>query len=161
VTVGSQVEWALHCVVVLAMLPEGAAISSKDLAEFHGIPKEYLSKALQSLSRAGIVHTTTGPQGGYSLKKSSETLSFLDVVEAIEGSESTFQCSEIRKNNPCLGKTKEKFSPVCEIAAVMYAADASWRSVLRSRKISEIAKVLPKRMSPELLSATKQWFEEP
>jgi DNA-binding IscR family transcriptional regulator len=68
----SQVEWALHCCAILSGLPEGRYLSTKALAEFHGLPKEYLSKALQSLSQAGLVHTTLGPSGQQSL--SSERL---------------------------------------------------------------------------------------
>jgi len=56
----SQIEWALHCCAILAGLPEGRYLSTKALAELHGLPKEYLSKALQSLSQADLVDTTLG-----------------------------------------------------------------------------------------------------
>ena len=42
----SQVEWALHCCAILAGLPANRYLATKVLAEFHGVPKEYLSKAL-------------------------------------------------------------------------------------------------------------------
>lgn len=157
---GNQVEWALHCVTILASAPDGKLISAKALSEFHGVPKEYLSKCLQQLSRAGLVHTTTGPAGGYSLAKSPQDISFLDVIEAIEGKTKTFRCQEIRRNNPCLGKADKKFASVCEIAAVMYDADEAWRSSLRTKKISDITDTLMKRLSKETLSATAQWFEK-
>ena len=51
----NQVEWALHCCSILASLPEGRYLDTKSLAELHGVPKEYLSKALQALAKAGIV----------------------------------------------------------------------------------------------------------
>ena len=97
----SQVEWALHCCAILAGLPEGRYLSTKALAEFHGLPKEYLSKALQSLSQAGLVRTTLGPSGGYRLAKAPAELTFLDIVEAVEGKAPTFVCTNIRANNPC------------------------------------------------------------
>ena len=59
----NQVEWALHCCSVLAGLPADRYLATKVLAEFHGVPKDYLSKALQSLSQAGIVTTVPGPTG--------------------------------------------------------------------------------------------------
>jgi Rrf2 family protein len=145
-------------VTVLASAPSGKLISDKALAEFNRVPKEYLSKCLQQLSQAGLVHTTTGPKGGYSLAKSPQEISFLEVVEAVEGTRKTFLCQEIRRNNPCLGKADRKFSGVCEIAAVMYEADEAWRAKLRSKKISEITDVLLKRLSRETLSATTEWF---
>lgn len=82
---GNQVEWALHCVMILASAPEGKLLSSKALAEFHGVPKEYLAKCLQLLSQAGLVNTSPGPRGGYSLARKPNKISFLDIVEAVEG----------------------------------------------------------------------------
>ena len=72
----NQVEWALHCCSILASAPEGGRLSTKDLAELHGVPKEYLSKALQALSAAGIVEGTLGPTGGYRLARPVAKISF-------------------------------------------------------------------------------------
>ena len=93
----SQVEWALHCCAILAGLPAGRYLSTKALAEFHGLPKEYLSKALQSLSQAGLVDTTLGPSGGYRLARPPAELTFLEIVEAVEGKSRTFVCTNIRE----------------------------------------------------------------
>lgn len=157
---GNQVEWALHCVMILASAPEGKLLSSKALADFHGVPKEYLSKCLQMLSQAGLVNTTTGPRGGYSLAKSPNEISFLDVVEAVEGKKCTFRCNEIRRNNPCLSAVDRKFSNLCGIARVMFEADEAWRKSLRDRKISDITDHLLDGVSEETVSNFAEWFEE-
>lgn len=156
---GNQVEWALHCIMILAMAPDGKLLSSKALAEFHGVPKEYLSKCLQMLSQAGLVVTTTGPKGGYCLARSPAKISFLDVVEAVEGKAKTFRCSEIRRNNPCLAKADRKFAGLCEIASVMHEADEAWRKSLRERKISEISN-LEDRASTVTVSNFNNWLEQ-
>ncbi|MDF3818414.1 Rrf2 family transcriptional regulator [Leptospira sp. 96542] len=155
---GNQVEWALHCVTALASAERGKLVSSKALSEFHGVPKEYLSKCLQQLSNAGIVKTTTGPKGGYCLAKPASEISFLDVIEAVEGRRKTFQCTEIRKNNPCLSEEGKKFDRVCEIAQVMFEADESWRAVLRKRKISEIVDTLTQSIGSEVLAKSTNWL---
>src|ERR1700743_331652 len=98
----NQIEWALHCCALLANVPAGRYLPTRDLAEFHGVPKEYLSKALQALSQAGLVEGTLGPAGGYRLARAPDAISFLDIVEAVEGKASTFVCTNIRRNNPCL-----------------------------------------------------------
>lgn len=157
---GNQVEWALHCVMILASVPEGKLLSSRALAEFHGVPKEYLSKCLQMLSSAGLVNTTSGPYGGYSLAKSPNEISFLDVVEAVEGKTKTFKCNEIRKNNPCLAKVDRKFSNLCAIAAIMYDADEAWRAALRSKKLSDITENLAAGVSRETMSNFVRWIDE-
>lgn len=144
---------------VLASAPGGKLVSAKALSEFHGVPKEYLSKCLQLLSQAGLVHTTTGPRGGYALAKSANEISFLDVVEAVEGKTRTFRCQEIRRNNPCLsGKSDKAFSSVCEVAAVMYEADEAWRATLRRRKLSDIIQALAKKLDKKTHASMAEWL---
>ena len=157
---GNQVEWALHCVMILATVPKGKLLSSRALAEFHGVPKDYLSKCLQMLSNAGLVNTTSGPYGGYSLAKSPHDISFLDVVEAIEGKKKTFKCNEIRRNNPCLTEADKKFSDLCAIAAIMHDADEAWRSALRNRKLSDITENLAAGASEESMSNLVRWIDK-
>lgn len=157
---GNQVEWALHCVMILASAPKGKLLNSKALAEFHGVPKEYLSKCLQMLSQAGLVTTTTGPYGGYSLAKAPDKISFLDVVEAVEGKLKTFKCTEIRRNNPCLAKSDRKFSKVCDIAVVMNEADEAWRKSLREKKLSDITNSLLDGVTKETVHNFEEWFEQ-
>lgn len=155
----NQVEWALHCCAVLAALPAEAYLPTKDLAEYHGVPKEYLSKALQGLSQAGLVDGTLGPKGGYRLARPPDLITFLEIVEAVEGKRSTFQCTEIRKNNPCL-PSKHKPSGVCAIARAMYNADEAWRASLREVKLSDLLKTLGKDLSPELIQKSTKWISE-
>jgi len=155
----NQVEWALHCCAILAGLPEGRYLSTKALAEFHGVPKEYLSKAMQGLSQAGIVEGTLGPTGGYRLAKPLEKISFLDIVEAVEGKSSTFVCTEIRRNNPCRpsGNCKEK---PCAVARIMWEADQAWRTKLRNVVLSEFVVTLQDEIAPDLREKSAAWIEE-
>lgn len=66
---GNQIEWAIHCVELLARAPSELYVPTKVLAKFHGIPKEYLSKAMQALALAKLVEGSLGPKGGYRLAK--------------------------------------------------------------------------------------------
>ncbi|WP_320197435.1 RrF2 family transcriptional regulator [Agrobacterium sp. rho-13.3] len=152
----SQVEWALHCCAILSGLPEGRYLSTKALAELHGLPKEYLSKALQSLSQADLVHTTLGPSGGYRLAKTANELTFLDVVEAVEGRGRTFVCQNIRANNPCRPKGFCESGP-CAIARIMWEADDAWRSALRKVTFADLGNILQKEITPEIWSGTFEW----
>ena len=155
----SQVEWALHCCAILAGAPAGRYLSTKILAEFHGVPKEYLSKALQTLSTAGIVESTLGPSGGYRLSKSPAEITFLDIVEAVEGRTSTFACTNIRFNNPCLpaGFCDDK---ACAIARVMWDADRAWRDRLRSVTLADLGRTLLKDVPGDVLQGGMQWLLE-
>lgn len=153
----NQVEWALHCCAMLAGLPPNRYLATKALAEFHGVPKEYLSKALQSLSQASLVESTLGPTGGYRLAKPQEEITFLDIVEAVEGKKSTFNCTEIRMNNPCK-RSGSREAKACAIARIMWEADEEWRKKLRSVSLADLVAILGEDVSPDLWAKSYQWL---
>lgn len=155
----NQVEWALHCCSVLAGVPDGGTLRTKDLADFHGVPKEYLGKALQALSQAGLVEGTLGPTGGYRLARAPEDITFLDVVEAIEGRRSTFECTEIRKNGPCRAP-KSAYAKPCQVARVMYAADEAWRATLRRTTLADLVGAVAREVPAEVLAKNAAWVRE-
>lgn len=152
----SQVEWALHCCAILAGLPEGRYLSTKALAELHGLPKEYLSKALQSLSQASLVETTLGPSGGYRLARPSSDINFLEIVEAVEGKTRTFICTNIRANNPCrpAGYCDDK---PCAVARIMWEADEAWRDTLKRVRLSDLVGTLSGEVPADLWRDTFEW----
>jgi Rrf2 family protein len=155
---GNQVEWALHCCSVMAGMPPEKYLSTKALAEFHGVPKEYLSKALQSLSQAGLVDGTLGPKGGYRLAKRPVEVTFLDIVEAVEGQKKSFNCTEIRGNNPCLPGDAPKPLKPCGIARVMLNADEAWREKLRAVTLEDLLATVKEEVPEEDLKASAEWL---
>jgi Rrf2 family protein len=77
------VEYALRAVVHLA----GQAPLSQttdQIAAATRVPKAYLSKVLQGLSQANIVHSKRGLGGGMVLTKLPSKLTILEVVNAVE-----------------------------------------------------------------------------
>jgi Rrf2 family transcriptional regulator, nitric oxide-sensitive transcriptional repressor len=77
------VEYALRAVVYLAReAPEGR--TTDQIAQATRVPRAYLSKVLQSLTRGGIVHSQRGLGGGMTLVKVPEDLTILEVVNAVE-----------------------------------------------------------------------------
>ena len=75
-------EYALRVAVCLARSP-GQSLSHRQIAKETRVPARYLYKVLQSLARAGIVHSEVGRSGGYRLERAPEELTLLDVVAAI------------------------------------------------------------------------------
>jgi Rrf2 family protein len=77
------VEYALRAVVHLAY--QGPSPSTTEqIAQATLVPKAYLSKVLQGLSRAGLVHSQRGIGGGMTLARLPENLTILEVVNAVE-----------------------------------------------------------------------------
>src|SRR3954468_24190092 len=145
------VEWAAHCCVVLAVVPPGSALPAARLAEYHGVPAAYLAKHLQSLARAGLVETARGPGGGYRLAKPATDITMLDIVEAIEGAEPAFQCTEIRRRGPSAVPARESRAK-CAIHAVMNRADDAWRRELQHTSIADLLRQVGSDASPKALA---------
>jgi Rrf2 family protein len=76
-------EYALRAVVYLAS-QEGAAQTTQQIAEATRVPAGYLSKVMQSLTRAGLVHSQRGLHGGFTLAHPTDELTVLDVIEAVD-----------------------------------------------------------------------------
>ena len=153
------VEWALHCTTVLALLPADGALPAARLAEFHGVPAAYLAKALQGLSRAGIVESVPGRRGGYRLGWAPAQITLLDVIDAIEGDEPSFRCTEIRKRGPARVSPR-LYSPVCAIAEAMYRADEAWRAELRRTTVADLLQKLATSVPMEAAMKGAQYFQE-
>ncbi|MGA6112204.1 Rrf2 family transcriptional regulator [Agrobacterium sp. CFBP2214] len=134
---GDGVEQAIHSVGMLAGLSEGGVLSAAALAEFHGVSTSYLLKHLQSLSSAGIVATVPGPKGGYRLTRTTDRITLLDIVLAVEGPQPAFRCAEIRQRgpNPLPGRY---FTKPCGINAAMLKAEKAYRAELAKTTIADI-----------------------
>jgi Rrf2 family protein len=81
--ISQTVEYALRAVVHLAS-EAPAARTTDQVAKATRVPRAYLSKVLQSLSRAGLVHSQRGIGGGMTLTKSAAEITILEVVNAVE-----------------------------------------------------------------------------
>lgn len=132
------VEAALHCALVLAGLPGGKVLPGKSLAELHGVSETYLLKHLRALAAAGLVEARPGPRGGYRLARSPDTMSLLDIVEAIDGPGPAFVCREIRRRRPGAPTDACAYRTDCFIKTRMMTAEAAWRDALRAQTVADL-----------------------
>jgi len=151
------VEWAIHCCVVLSQA-EGP-VPAQRLAEFHGVSRTYLAKHLQQLSRAGLVVSTEGRVGGYTLTRAASGISVLDVVLAIEGGEPAFRCTEIRQNGPLPAGPAQCKRP-CGVARAMYAAEDAWRASLAGVSIADLAATVEKDNGRQTFVRLRGWLAD-
>jgi Rrf2 family protein len=84
-------EYALRTVACLAQ-GSGHVEPAESLAEQTKVPRRYLHKVLQDLVAAGLVRSRSGPGGGYSLARSPEKITILDVVNAVAPLERIRHC---------------------------------------------------------------------
>ena len=71
----------------------GGSTSAREIAEEYGIPLELMAKVLQRLVRSGLLVSTQGTRGGYTLQRPSASISVADVIQAIDGPFTVTACS--------------------------------------------------------------------
>ena len=76
-------KYALRAIVFLANYEE-PFVSAAGIAEATLVPHDYLLKVLRELDEAVVVESRRGPGGGYSLIKSPDQISVLEVVMAVD-----------------------------------------------------------------------------
>ncbi|WP_062770790.1 RrF2 family transcriptional regulator [Sphingopyxis terrae] len=152
------IEWAIHACTLLAPLGREHGLSLTALAAFHGVAAPYMAKQMQLLSAAGIVRSSRGATGGYTLAKPPAEISLYDVVRAIEGPAPAFRCTEIRQRGPCARPRSECRLP-CGIAAAFAAAEAAWRGHLAAISIEDIVAQLRTGASDMDLGAALGWLQ--
>ena len=77
----------------------GASSSAREIAEQYRIPIELMAKVLQRLVRTGLLVSTQGTRGGYTLGRPSVDISVADVIQAIDGPLTVTACST--EKNDC------------------------------------------------------------
>ena len=157
------VEYALHCLLYLTDRPAGKSVGIKDLATYQGVSETYLSKVFTKLKKSGIVKSIPGVNGGYELARPAENISFWDVIEAIEGSASFFQCAEIRQNEILLDKNNLPDSYTkcpCLIKVVMQDAEDKMKDFLKEKTLHWLQNQVNGKIPEGHAKATKEWFAE-
>ncbi|WP_231950842.1 RrF2 family transcriptional regulator [Allokutzneria albata] len=149
------VEWALHSCVTLSQSQE--PVPAARLAELHGTPPAYTAKHLQALSRAGIVRSTAGQVGGYTLTRPAAAISVLDVVQAIDGGEPAYRCAEIRQRGP-LGIPPEQCVRQCAIARTMAAAQQAWSHALAGVTVADLAEGIDEDSGGTAMADVRGWL---
>jgi len=156
------VEYALHCLLYMVDFPTGRSVAIRDLATYQGVSETYLSKVYTKLRKSGIVKSIPGVNGGYELARSPETISFWDIVEAVEGTSPFFQCVEVRQRELLLDKENLPDSYTkcpCLIKVVMLEAEDEMRRYLANKTLAWLHAQVKNKIPADHSKATLEWFD--
>lgn len=79
-------KYAIRAVIYIALNDgENKKIGLKKISEELDIPSPFLGKILQILSKNKLLNSTKGPNGGFSLNKSAQEITLLNIIEIIDG----------------------------------------------------------------------------
>jgi len=84
-----KVEYALIALRHMAMNSHGYVFTAKEIAAKYNISYELLAKVLQKLTKSGVIVSTQGMRGGYSLAKKPDEIQVSYIINVIEEEKAT------------------------------------------------------------------------
>ena len=76
--------FAVTAMIDVALREDRGPVSLAAISERHQISLSYLEQLFSKLRQAGLVESTRGPGGGYSLGRVAEHISMADIVSAVD-----------------------------------------------------------------------------
>ncbi|MBL9037217.1 MAG: Rrf2 family transcriptional regulator [Archangium sp.] len=141
--ISRKIEYGTRAMAYMASLPEGMATSFREIARKMDVPGAFLAKILKTLVTAELVKSTRGAHGGYSLARPAQRITFLDIIEAVEGSVGVNVCTS-SDAGPC------QFTGMCTLHQVWRQGQAQMLDVYRSTTLDRLAMRSLKHESPVL-----------
>jgi Rrf2 family protein len=127
--------YAVQATLQLAELQSNGPVPCSRLASEGEMPERFLLQILRSLVTHGILHSTRGVDGGYSLDRNPQDISLLEIIEAIEG-----------PFGPKLPEAESASTAArqLQLRAALEAVAASMRRQLHGIKLSDLAGSTPR-----------------
>ncbi len=89
-----EADYALRIILTLSKSGKEVRTDAKTIATQENVPQRFALKILRKLTKAGLVKSFRGVQGGYSIDMEPEEITILDVISAIDGPININRCLE-------------------------------------------------------------------
>lgn len=83
--ISSQDEYGLRILIRIAKDSSDEGLSIPQLSEIEGLSASYVAKLTRTLRMAGLIESTKGQKGGYSLARPADEIKIREVLEALGG----------------------------------------------------------------------------
>jgi Rrf2 family transcriptional regulator, cysteine metabolism repressor len=90
--ISTKIRYGTRAMVELASHYGEGHIELKEIAKKENISLKYLEQVINPLRMAGLVKSTRGSKGGYSLAKSPSNICLYDVIETLDGPLNLVEC---------------------------------------------------------------------
>lgn len=125
-------QYALQALVYMATQRSGRPVLTRDIAQRIDAPTTYLAKILNNLSKQGLLNSSLGRKGGFSLAESAFSASLMQVVSLVEGPLFLEECP--------LGVSQCSAQKPCPVYPTWTPIMANLNSMLERLTIGEMAK---------------------
>jgi Rrf2 family protein len=128
--ISRKIDYGLRAMIYLASISPDAIVPFREIARQMLVPEDFLAKILKTLVDEGLVRSTRGPHGGYALAKPAADISFLEVIEAVEGPIAL---------NVCLDEDGCGKAAACTMVGVWREGQERMLEVYRAAKLASLA----------------------
>lgn len=90
--ISQKARYAFKALIALAREGHGASLQAREISERESIPQSFLEQILLVLKRAGIIGSRRGREGGYTMIKDPNMVSFGQVLRLIDGPVAPLPC---------------------------------------------------------------------
>lgn len=128
-------EYAIRAIVFMAKNPQNS-YSATELYTKVDAPLKFLAKILQRMARKKILKSQRGVKGGFKIATPLESLTILDIIEAVDGPIALNKC--LITGYDCIREN------LCPVHPIWEEAQMVLKEVLKKKTIAEIVNELPK-----------------
>ncbi len=132
--ISTRGRYALRLMLDLALSDSEQYVTIKSISERQEISNKYLEQIITVLSRAGLVKSVRGSQGGYRLSRPAEEYTVGEILRLIEGSLAPVACME---NSPNQCRRADK----CVTIEVWKRIDEAVANVVNSITLADLVKM--------------------
>ncbi len=131
--ISRKIDYALRAMIYLASVPAARVSPFREIARAMDVPEDFLAKILKVLADAGLVRSQRGARGGYRLAREPAGISFLDVIEAVEGPVKLNVCLDETDHDAC------RVAPACTMLSVWREGQERMLEVYRRATLADLA----------------------
>jgi Rrf2 family protein len=90
--ISTKGSYSLEALLFMALLPEGEYVNTRDISKNTGISEGYLEQLFIPLRKAGLIIGIRGPNGGYLLGRSADSITVGAILRSVEGDLKPTEC---------------------------------------------------------------------
>jgi len=125
-----KTEYAIRAMWELSQVTDKITTATQ-IAQRQAIPPKYLPQIMSELGRAGLVNSSRGFGGGLRLAKPKNEIMLLEIIEAIQGKMTLFECQ--------CGDINCGFYNNCNLRSVYHDAQQAMESVFTNTHLTDLS----------------------